>query len=388
MSDSTLPPPFAAPAASAPPAGAPDARAADVTAAAEPPPLVAAAPALPPAPPAAHPFRFHGRADEYFRIWIVNTLLVLLTAGIFLAWAKVRKRRYLRGCTELLGHRFDYRADPRRLLAGHLVVAVLFLAYSVFGHVYPAVRLGVLAAGVILLPWIITRSLVFNAHNTVYRGLRFRFNPSLSAAGLVYLLELLLVPITLGLYYPAWLHSQRRYTVSNHRLGTAYFHFEGKIGPFYRACFGGGAIIFAAALAGAVIMGAIRGASGGSASLELQMLIPFIAVYALGIYTARHYVHARLFNLVWNSTRLDDHRFRAEMKPGQWMILQLGNLGAIVGTCGLLYPWAVIRTCRYTASCLHFVPAGALDPIERVGGGTGSATGDSAAEFIGIDFGL
>src|SRR6266540_5363662 len=56
----------------------------------------------------AAPFRFHGDAREYFRIWIVNTLLTLLTFGLFSAWAKVRKRRYLRGNTELLGHRFDY----------------------------------------------------------------------------------------------------------------------------------------------------------------------------------------------------------------------------------------------------------------------------------------
>ncbi len=69
-----------------------------------------------PNPPVAAAFQFHGDAREYFRIWIVNTLLTLLTLGLFSAWAKVRKRRYLRGNTELLGHRFDYTADPKRIL--------------------------------------------------------------------------------------------------------------------------------------------------------------------------------------------------------------------------------------------------------------------------------
>ena len=37
---------------------------------------------------------FHGSAREYFRIWIVNLCLTLLTFGIFSAWAKVRKKRF------------------------------------------------------------------------------------------------------------------------------------------------------------------------------------------------------------------------------------------------------------------------------------------------------
>lgn len=98
----------------------------------------------------AHPFLFHGKTDEYFRIWIVNTLLTLLTGGLFLAWAKVRKRRYLRGSTELMGHRFDYRANPVRLLVGHLVMLGLLLGYSLFGAVYPIVRGAVFIVGVAL----------------------------------------------------------------------------------------------------------------------------------------------------------------------------------------------------------------------------------------------
>jgi len=93
------------------------------------------------------PFVFHGTTREYFRIWIVNTLLTLLTLGVFFAWAKVRKRRYLRGCCELMGHRFDYRADPRRILLGNVIAVTLFFAYSVFGAVYPAVQLGTLGVG-------------------------------------------------------------------------------------------------------------------------------------------------------------------------------------------------------------------------------------------------
>jgi uncharacterized membrane protein YjgN (DUF898 family) len=38
-----------------------------------------------------HSFQFRGRTDEYFRIWIVNIALTIVTLGIFSAWAKVRE---------------------------------------------------------------------------------------------------------------------------------------------------------------------------------------------------------------------------------------------------------------------------------------------------------
>lgn len=345
-----------------------------------------AAPASAPEP-ISHPIVFHGRTDEYFRIWIVNTLLTLLTAGVFFAWAKVRKRRYLRGSTELLGHRFDYRANPVRLLVGHIVVLCLLMGYSLFGVVYPAIRFGVIGLGVVLLPWIVVRSMTFNAHNTVYRGLRFRFNRSLSAALKVYLLEPVLIPLTLGFYYPAWQRSKRDYAINNHRLGDAYFRFEAKVGRFYSSYFLAGLVVVAAVVIGSVASAMIMKANGGTRPTYVD-LIPFFILYGFGFYVSRHLVYARLFNHVWNHTRVDDHQFRATLKTGKWLGLQLTNLGAILVTAGMLYPWALIRAQRYAASCLHFVPAGPLDTIQRVGGSSGSATGDMAAEFIGLDFGL
>lgn len=41
-----------------------------------------------------HPFEFRGDAREYFRIWIVNLALGIVTLGIYSAWAKVRTKRY------------------------------------------------------------------------------------------------------------------------------------------------------------------------------------------------------------------------------------------------------------------------------------------------------
>jgi len=351
------------------------------------PPAAGPSLARPPVEPISHPLIFHGRTDEYFRIWIVNTLLTLLTLGVFFAWAKVRKRRYLRGSTELLGHRFDYRAEPLRLLFGHAVVLCLLLGYSLFGVVYPWIRFGVIALGVVLLPWIVVRSMSFNAHNTVYRGLCFRFNRSLSAAAKVYLLEPVLLVLSLGLYFPAWQRSKRDYIVNNHRFGDAYFRFNAGLGPFYATYLFAGLILFAALFLGGTTIAYVVTQNPGLQPTLVQ-LIPFFTIYAFGFFLGRHLIYAQLFNHIWNHTRLDEHRFRARLSTGKWLGLQLTNLAAILLSAGMLYPWALIRAQRYAASCLEFVPAAPIDSIQHIGSAVGSATGDMAAEFIGLDFGL
>jgi uncharacterized membrane protein YjgN (DUF898 family) len=334
-----------------------------------------------------HAFVFHGEEREYFRIWIVNTLLTLLTGGLFAPWAKVRKRRYLRGNTELMGHRFDYRADPRRILTGTLVVAVLFLGYMVIGEVYPVVRFGTLGLGVLLLPWIVVRSLAFNAHNTAYRGLRFQFRQTYGMAALTYLGQALVVGITLGIYYPAWIRNQREFSIGSHRLGDAFFRFTAKSGPFYAAYLVAGAMVFGAAMIGGGMTGVLLAVNKHKVATLVE-LVPFFIVYGFVLYLAKQYLFARLFNHVWNHTRLDEHRFSANLGTGAWLKLQLHNLGLLLVSGGLLYPWTVVRSTRYALSCLHFEPVGPLDRIERLGKDEGSAFGETAGEFIGMDFGL
>jgi uncharacterized membrane protein YjgN (DUF898 family) len=353
----------------------------------QPPQLPAGEPAVSPEVDASVPFVFHGTAREYFRIWIVNTLLSLLTCGIFFAWAKVRKRRYLRGSTELLGNRFDYRADPVRLLIGNLIVALFFLGYGIFGAVYPPVRYGTIALIILCLPWIVVRSLAFNAHNTVYRGMRFRYKPSLAGAVGVYLLQPVVIVLTLGIYYPAWVRARQKFAVENHRLGDAFFRFDPPGSNFYAAYLLGGLILGGITAIGAFYLFGLRFGLKITRPDLLQML-PYFALSGLGLFIGRHFIFASLFNHLWNHTHLDDHRFIASMKVDRWLGLQLSNLGAIVLSCGLLYPWAVIRTLKYKASCIRFQPAGPLEKIEYLAVSRGNALGDTAAEFVGLDFGL
>lgn len=333
------------------------------------------------------PFIFHGNAREYFRIWIVNTLLTLLTLGVYSAWAKVRKRRYLRGNIELMKHRFEYLADPHRILAGNVLVAVLFLLCMVIGEVYPVIKFGALLVGLILLPWVIVRSLAFNAHNTAYRGMRFHSRQTYGAAALLFIGQFLFILVSLGLYYPAWVRNRKEFVISGHQLGDGYFRFESKSGPFYRAYLVSGLVLFAIAMAGSVWTISIVESNGGHPP-TIQELIPFYVLYGAGLFFSKQYVYARLFNHIWNHTQLDEHRFKASLSTWDWLRLQTVNLGAIIISGGLLYPWAVVRSTRYALGHLHFIPAGPIEKIYRLGRRDGSAVGETAAEFVGLDIGL
>ena len=67
-----------------------------------------------PAPfaPQYTPLEFTGEGWVYFRIWVVNVALTVVTLGIYSAWAKVRMNRYFYGHTQLAGQALSISRSP------------------------------------------------------------------------------------------------------------------------------------------------------------------------------------------------------------------------------------------------------------------------------------
>jgi uncharacterized membrane protein YjgN (DUF898 family) len=74
-------------------------------------------------------FSFTGRTGEYFRIWIVNLVLSILTLGIFSAWVRVRSERWFYGNTWVADAPFEYLANPLRILKGRAIAVLIFGVY-------------------------------------------------------------------------------------------------------------------------------------------------------------------------------------------------------------------------------------------------------------------
>ncbi|MDE0225202.1 MAG: DUF898 family protein, partial [Gammaproteobacteria bacterium] len=119
--------------------------------------------------------RFTGSGWEYFRIWVINTALTLLTLGVFSAWATVRTRRYFYGNTWLGGSPFNYTARPWTILIGRLIVVGMLVALWFAELVSIAFYLIGLLVVFAMFPWIAVRARAFRLRNSFYRHVCWGF---------------------------------------------------------------------------------------------------------------------------------------------------------------------------------------------------------------------
>src|SRR5258706_8504899 len=128
-------------------------------------PVVADAGVRPDAVEVRYPVEFSATAGEYFRIWIVNLALSIVTLGIYSAWAKVRKRRYFYSHTRIDGEGFEYLANPIAILKGRLIAVAAIVVFYGVGYFAPLYQLLLWIPLAILAPWLLVRSFAFNAYN-------------------------------------------------------------------------------------------------------------------------------------------------------------------------------------------------------------------------------
>ena len=320
------------------------------------------------------PFEFTGKGGEFFRIWIVNLFLTIITLGIYSAWAKVRTLNYFYGNTQLEGNAFSYLASPITILKGRLVALAFLVAYGLASEFYPIA--GALMSLVILalFPWLITRSLRFNAINSAYRNVRFDFHGNWSGAAMAFLVWPLIGMLTLFILFPVAMKKQNEYLVTNFSYGTARFEFNASTGAFYQAFFGAMGIFILAGILTALANGV------GPA--------PAILVLALGYLVGFAWMRAKLFNVVYQGSSLDQHGFEADMTADSYTRLIIVNLVCMVLTLGLFYPFAKVRTARYTAEHLRARLSGSLDAYVAGEAEKVSAVGDELADAMDLDIGL
>src|SRR5690606_27238824 len=125
--------------------------------------------------PRKAPFQFTGTSAEYFKIWIVNVLLSIVTLGIYSAWAKVRTKQYFYRHTLVDGSSFDYTANPLSILKGRVIVGSFLVLLAASQYYDPKLYLSLLAVFLLATPFLVVQSLMFNARNSVYRNIRFSF---------------------------------------------------------------------------------------------------------------------------------------------------------------------------------------------------------------------
>src|SRR5690606_14667469 len=160
-------------------------------------------------PPGAGRLRslvFTGSGGEYFRIWVVNLLLSIVTIGVYSAWAKVRRQRYFHRNTYLAGSAFDYHARPLPILVGRIIAIAGLVAFIVATELEPFVALALVLAYLLALPWVVHRALRFRHANTSWRGIRFGFLGTVGQAYRALMLPVLawILVLALGVSVAIW----------------------------------------------------------------------------------------------------------------------------------------------------------------------------------------
>ena len=390
----------------------------------------------PQSPAAAEPptymlnVRFTGSGSEYFRIWIVNLLLMLVTLGFYFPWAKVRKLRYFFGNTVVDGEPLGFHGDPKKMFKGFLLVGVLFFLYSVAGNISPTAGFVAFLVVAALWPALFKSSLQFRLANTSWRGLRFRFHGTLQDAykanlplfipGILFLglaalgaTEAMERPgamagglaafvglaFLVSLFLSPWLFwNLKSYQHNHYGLGSLVTEFRATVGSFYTLSlkvFGFVLSIYAlAAIAiGLVAFGASMDAFKNIASRGVMGMIlsAIIAIVLMAFVFAgiKPYAVSRLQNLVWTKTGNGQLRFLSDLRFAPFFWLTLKNWLLIVITLGFYWPFAAVATARLRLEAVSIKTRISPDAIvSSQRSAEGDTAGDAAGDFFGLDIGL
>jgi len=370
--------------------------------------------------------RFVGSGSEYFRIWIVNLLLTLVTLGLYYPFAKVRRLRYFHAATEVGGHALSFHGDPWKMLRGYLLVGLLLAAYSGAWRLSPLAGLVALLILAALWPALWHVSLRFRLANTGWRGLRFAFDGSRGGAyramlpgglfALAYVAiatlampaaqgqrtagpavtVLALLPLAMLLVLPALLWWTKRYQHNHYRIAGEHSRFTVPLTAAYGLALRtfGMALLFGT-LVGVVMVAVVSsmqaafGRGEAPSGPPWPVVVPALLVMLLVQATLGAFIQARMQNLVWNGTRSEHLAFDSRLSFRRLALLTARNWLLVIITLGLYFPFARIATARLRLQSLAVVSA--LEPgllAQEPGARIDDASGDAAADLLGIDLGL
>jgi uncharacterized membrane protein YjgN (DUF898 family) len=256
------------------------------------------------------------------------------------------------------------------------------VAFYGAGYFAPLYKLLLFIPLAILAPWLLVRSFAFNAYNTAYRNVRFRFEGTYRAC-----LKIILVYgwlVFTGLLYPYLKHRLIRFVAENHRYGTTSFEIADFKKPFigaYANAFGLGFLLFGAMFAEMMWAGAL---GVKSPVLSFGILVSFY----VGLFLLFAYIRARTTNAIWNAVRIGPLSLESSLRARDLIWLYFSNFVAVVLTVGLATPWAAVRSMRYRASQTIVIASGTLDGFAQAEAQRVNVAGEEMADFFDIDIAL
>jgi uncharacterized membrane protein YjgN (DUF898 family) len=380
--------------------------------------------------------RFTGSGSAYFRIWIVNLLLTLVTLTLYLPFARARRMAYFQNNTLVGGDPLGFHADPWKMFRGYLLVLALGLGYWGISNFFPELAWVALLVFAVIWPALWRASLQFRLRNTSWRGVRLAFVGDLSSAYLA-MLPFFIPVLAFALFLPdvgdgdevpdavaqqaavvvglvvlgfmvlmPWLWARiKAYQHGGYAFAQERTEFTAGAKQFYglSAKISGVSLLVLMGLG--TVMAVLAGTMAAMGMLSLDdignlgegagMLFMVGAgavlamVYVLWPLIVGSYITSRFQNLLWSNTRSPHIRFTSQLKLAPLMRVNIVNWVLIALTLGLYWPFAKVRSARIRLEAMSVQVDGDVDrwvsdSLRQPAG----VIGDAAGDFFGIDMGL
>ncbi|PAT40132.1 hypothetical protein CK623_07385 [Vandammella animalimorsus] len=127
-------------------------------------------------PVKAYPLKFTGTGAQYFRVWFVNVLLLILTLGIYTPWARKRTAEYFFSHSVIARSPLEFHASIKRMVIGFFIFLGLYKLFDwAISHDNLLLVGLALSSAAVAIPFLWGSAKRFRVTATRWRGLRLRF---------------------------------------------------------------------------------------------------------------------------------------------------------------------------------------------------------------------
>jgi uncharacterized membrane protein YjgN (DUF898 family) len=376
----------------------------------------------------SHRVSFSGSGSDYFRLWLSNLLLTIVTLGIYTPWARRRRIQYFYRNTLVGADPLDFVASSRNMATGFLLVVAVYALINALSSAGLNAAVGIITLSIAaLVPWLWRSAQRFRLGNTTWRGLRFQFQattreaytaawPLLAAAFVVAVLSLLspavgalsdtrvppvaallvalAVMIGIGVVLIGLRFNFLQLQMTRTSLGGQRGRFKASFGSFFKValiCLGVALLTYGVLIAVLAGVAASQVGLGRTADGPRIVMLAGLAIVTVPLMLVPALItlaawQALVFRTIWSHAGLSDlARSKCNLKTSSFVILRTKNILLTLLTLGLYRPFAAVSEYRMKVESVRIYTRGNLDTLAGKLAQQQSALGDAAADMVGFD---
>ncbi len=303
---------------------------------------------------------FKGTGGTLFGLTIVNTILTVITLGLYYPWAKVKYLKYYYQNFYMSDDPFSFHGTGGEIFKGFIKAFIFIVALVVVYGLLVWMKLAPLGFFIyivgflLIVPIAMHGTMRYRLAKTSWRSIHFGYRGSLTELIKLYFKGLGLTLITLGIYASWFEVDLRSYIFKHIRFGNITLGFTGK----------------------------------GSELFWINFKGLLLTMVTLGIYS--FWYMANLFKFYYKNITAEHngrtYRVECNVSAGKVFELMFLNYIIIVFTLGLGFAWAQVRIMKFLAENIVIPDDLDTDDLVQTEEDFSDATGDSMFDFL--DFGF